>query len=51
MRSLLLVCALAASGFAADLTQATIVAPGPLSGPEKKAVGLLVRSIEERTRV
>lgn len=37
--------------FAADLTRATVVAPASLSGPEKKAVELLIKSVEQRTRI
>ena len=36
---------------AADLTHATIVAPASLSGPERKAVSLLVDAVRERTRI
>jgi hypothetical protein len=36
---------------AADLTQATVVAPASLTGPEHKAVSLLVDAVKERTRI
>ena len=36
---------------AADLTHATVVAPANLTGPERKAVALLVDSVRERTRI
>jgi hypothetical protein len=36
---------------AADFTHATIVAPANLSGPERKAVAMLVDAVRERTRV
>ncbi|MCX6626342.1 MAG: hypothetical protein NTW28_01745 [Candidatus Solibacter sp.] len=35
----------------ADLTHATVVAPAGLTGPERKAVALLVDSVRERTRI
>jgi hypothetical protein len=37
--------------FGADLTHATVVAPPNLTGPERKAVSLLVDSVRERTRI
>jgi hypothetical protein len=40
-----------APAFSADLTQATVVAPANLSGPERKAVSLLVDSVRARTRI
>jgi hypothetical protein len=43
--------ALAAGARGADLTRATVVAPGNLSGPERKAVALLVDAVRERTRI
>ncbi|HTX65605.1 MAG TPA: glycoside hydrolase family 20 zincin-like fold domain-containing protein, partial [Opitutaceae bacterium] len=36
---------------AADFTHATVVAPSSLSGPERKAVSLLVDAVRERTRI
>jgi hypothetical protein len=36
---------------AADLTHATVVAPADLTGPERKAVALLIDSVRERTRI
>jgi hypothetical protein len=36
---------------ASDLTHATVVAPANLSGPERKAVSLLIDSVRERTRI
>jgi Glycosyl hydrolase family 20, domain 2 len=36
---------------AADLTHATVVAPANLTGPERKAVSLLVDAVRERTRI
>jgi hypothetical protein len=36
---------------ASDLTHATVVAQGDLSGPERKAVSLLIDSVRERTRI
>lgn len=35
----------------ADLTHATVVTPANLTGPERKAVALLVDSVRERTRI
>jgi hypothetical protein len=35
----------------ADLTHATVVAPAGLTGPERKAVALLVDDVRERTRI
>jgi hypothetical protein len=40
-----------APAIAADLTHATVVAPASLSGPERKAVSLLIDSVRERTRI
>ena len=37
--------------FGADLTHATVVAPANLTGPERKAVALLVDAVRERTRI
>ena len=48
---LLLVFALAGASHAADLTHATVVAPANLTGPERKAVALLVDAVRERTRL
>jgi hypothetical protein len=36
---------------AADLTHATVVVPPTLTGPESKAVSLLVNAVEQRTRI
>jgi hypothetical protein len=36
---------------AADLTHATVVAPATLTGPERKAVAMLVDAVRERTRI
>ena len=36
---------------AADLTHATVVAPANLTGPERKAVSLLIDAVRERTRI
>jgi hypothetical protein len=36
---------------ASDLTHATVVAPADLTGPERKAVALLIDSVRERTRI
>ena len=36
---------------AADLTRATVVAPANLTGPEHKAVALLIDSVAERSRI
>jgi hypothetical protein len=46
-----LLFSLSALSRAADLTHATVVTPVPLSGPEGKAVSLLVDAVQERTRV
>ena len=40
-----------APAIASDLTHATVVAQGDLSGPERKAVSLLIDSVRERTRI
>ena len=40
-----------APAIASDLTHAIVVAPGDLSGPERKAVSLLIDSVRERTRI
>jgi hypothetical protein len=47
----LLFLAAAAACYAADLTHATVVAPAGLTGPERKAVSLLVDAVRERTRI
>ena len=39
------------AALAADLTHATVVAPATLTGPERKAVSLLIDSVRERTRI
>src|SRR5882757_4585311 len=36
---------------AADLTRATVVAPASFTGPERKAVALLIDSVAERSRI
>ena len=48
---LLVLLASAAISFAADLTHASVVAPPNLTGPERKAVDLLVDAVRERTRI
>jgi len=50
MRQLLLMW-IAIGAQAADLTHATVVAPASLSGPERKAVTMLVDAVRERTRI
>ena len=50
MRQLLLIW-IAIGAQAADLTHATVVAPTSLSGPERKAVAMLVDAVRERTRI
>ncbi len=40
-----------APAFAGDLTHATVVAPAGLTGPERKAVSLLIDAVRERTRI
>ena len=47
----ILLAAVAPAAIAADLTHATVVAPATLSGPERKAVSLLIDSVRERTRI
>ena len=47
----ILLAAVAPAAIAADLTHATVVAPASLSGPERKAVSLLIDSVRERTRI
>ena len=47
----ILLAAVAPAAIAADLTYATVVAPTTLSGPERKAVSLLIDSVRERTRI
>jgi hypothetical protein len=42
---------MACSVDAADLTHATIVTPANLTGPERKAVSLLVDAVRERSRI
>jgi hypothetical protein len=51
IRFTVLFFALAAPLAAADLTHATVVAPATLTAPERKAVGLLIDSVRERTRI
>ncbi|MBS1855763.1 MAG: hypothetical protein JST11_10385 [Acidobacteria bacterium] len=51
MKSTLAVLVLATAAQAADLTHATVVAPPGLTGPERKAVELLVDAVRERTRI
>src|SRR5206468_10389671 len=43
--------ATACTCLAADLTRATVVAPPNLTGPERKAIALLVDAVRERTRI
>jgi hypothetical protein len=40
-----------AGAVASDLTHATVVAPSNFTGPERKAVALLIDSVRERTRL
>jgi hypothetical protein len=47
----LIFLAVARTCCAADLTNATVVAPATLTGPERKAVSLLVDAVRERTRI
>jgi hypothetical protein len=42
---------LASAALASDLTHATVVAAANLTGPERKAVSLLIDSVRERTRI
>ena len=52
LNTLILSATLAAvTAFGADLTNATVVTPANLSGPERKAVALLVDAVRERTRL
>ena len=51
MIRILVTLLLLTSAQAADLTHATVVAPSTLSGPERKAVGLLVDAVRERSRI
>jgi len=39
------------SGATLDLKDAIVVAPSDLSGPEKRAVSMLIDEVEKRTRV
>jgi hypothetical protein len=50
IRALIFLAAVFVCG-AADLTHATVVAPPSLTGPERKAVSLLVDAVRERTRI
>jgi hypothetical protein len=47
----IILAAVAPAAIAADLTHAIVVAPAALSGPERKAVSLLIDSVRERTRI
>jgi hypothetical protein len=47
----LVLLSLVGASRAADLTHATVVAPSTLTGPERKAVTLLVDAVRERTRL
>jgi hypothetical protein len=47
----LVLLSVAGASRAADLTRATVVAPANLTGPERKAVTLLVDAVRERTRL
>ena len=47
----ILFLSLASAALAADLTHATVVAPANLTGPERKAVSLLIDAVRERTRI
>ncbi|HEV3137396.1 MAG TPA: hypothetical protein VGZ26_05820 [Pirellulales bacterium] len=40
-----------ARSMAADLSQAVVVTPANLSGPEKKAVGMLLDEVQKRTQI
>ena len=40
-----------ATACAADFTHATVVVPANLTGPERKAVSLLIDAVRERTRI
>jgi hypothetical protein len=51
IRSITLLLLSSAWAFGADFTGATVVAPGTLTGPERKAVSLLVDSVRERSRI
>ncbi len=51
MRRLALIWLAVSGAQAADLTHATVVAPVNLSGPERKAVAMLVDAVRERTRI
>src|SRR5207237_6345035 len=39
------------TSYAADLSRATVVAPANLTGPERKAVSLLIDAVAERSRI
>ena len=43
--------AVRADGPALDLTRAVVVTPGKLSGPEEKAVAMLLDEVEKRTQI
>jgi hypothetical protein len=51
VKAALVVLAAVCAGRAADLTHATVVIPANLTGPERKAVSLLVDAVRERTRI
>lgn len=46
-----LVPVLASAAMAADLTRAVVVTPSNLTGPERKAVDLLIDAVQERSRI
>src|SRR5947209_5744417 len=48
---LLLVAVARADDAPLDLTRAVVVTPGKLSGPEEKAVAMLIEEVEKRTQV
>src|SRR5689334_24173209 len=50
-KSIALTLLFSAAGAAADFTHATVVTAANLSGPERKAVAMLVDAVRERTRV
>ena len=51
LASILLLAAGGVSGQTVDFSDATVVAPPGLSGPEKKAVRMLVEEVEKRTQL
>ena len=51
MKTILLLLTSTAAGWALDLTHATVVTGANLSGPERKAVAMLVDAVRERSRI